>query len=120
MRRGGRHKEEPREVLNVGEEASIGRGGTGSSVWRGGRHGELGRALGKVGMRRQRGEEVRRRSGAVRQRRREEVHAHGEIIHGSCRSRKLLKLVSLITVLHFILFSVFHFGGQKIFPLERG
>ena len=48
------------------------------------------------------------------------VHAHGQIIRGSCRSRKISKLVSLITVLHFILFSVFHFGGQKIFPLERG
>ena len=48
------------------------------------------------------------------------VHAHGQIIRGSCGSRKISKLVSLITVLHFILFSVFHFGGQKIFPLERG
>ena len=48
------------------------------------------------------------------------VPAHGQIIRGSCGSRKISKLVSLITVLHFILFSVFHFGGQKIFPLERG
>ena len=57
----------------MGEVASMGRGGTESSVWRGGRHGELGRAPGKVDVRRQRGEEARRRSGAVRQRRREEV-----------------------------------------------